>query len=121
MRRFELYRYRDPCGVSGTGVVAIGLEFPPDHEGHQWIALKWLGLHPALTLWPSLYDLLKVHGHLGALTFAGWTRTRSKIPRTLRSATPLCRLLRITPTRGERNEQRSDCGAVWCSPPGVRA
>ena len=66
MRRFELYRYRDPSGISGTGVVAIGLEFPPDHEGHQWIALKWLGRHPALTLWPSLYDLLEVHGHLGA-------------------------------------------------------
>jgi hypothetical protein len=66
MRRFELYRYRDPSGVSGTGVVAIGLEFPPDHEGHQWIALKWLGRNPALTLWPSLYDLLEVHGHLGA-------------------------------------------------------
>ena len=66
MRRFELYRFRDPSGVSGTGVVAIGIEFPPDNEGHQWVALKWLGNHPALTFWPSLYDLLEVHGHLGA-------------------------------------------------------
>ncbi|GAA1668163.1 hypothetical protein GCM10009745_08240 [Kribbella yunnanensis] len=66
MRRFELCRYRDPSDVSGTGVVALGVEFPPDHEGHQWVALKWLGIHPAMTFWPSVFDLLEIHGHLGA-------------------------------------------------------
>ncbi|WP_202873713.1 hypothetical protein [Kribbella speibonae] len=66
MRRGELYRYRDPSGVSGTGVVALVVEFPPNDDGHQWVAAKWLGPHPCMTFWPSVGDLLEVHGHLGA-------------------------------------------------------
>ncbi|WP_199238452.1 hypothetical protein [Kribbella steppae] len=52
--------------MSGTGVVALGIEFPPDERGQQWIALKWLGKFPSLVFWPSIADLLEVHGHLGA-------------------------------------------------------
>jgi hypothetical protein len=66
MRRGELYRYRDPSGVSGTGVVALVEEFPPNDDGHQWLAVKWLGEHPAMTFWTSVGDLLHVHGHMGA-------------------------------------------------------
>ena len=40
MRRGELYRFRDPSGVSGTGVVALLVEVPPDDEGRQWVILK---------------------------------------------------------------------------------
>jgi len=66
MRRFELFSKRDPSGGSGTGIVALGVEFPFDDRGNAWVALKWLGGHPGLTLWPSIDDLLEVHGHLGA-------------------------------------------------------
>ncbi|GAA2811926.1 hypothetical protein GCM10010522_32110 [Kribbella solani] len=66
MRRGELYRYRDPSGVSGTGVVALVVEFPPNEDGRQWVAVKWLGPHPCMTFWPSVDDLLEIHGHLGA-------------------------------------------------------
>lgn len=66
MRRGELYRYRDPSGVSGTGVVALVVEFPPNQDGQQWVALKWLGPNPSLTFWQGVGDLLEVHGHLGA-------------------------------------------------------
>ncbi|MER7244628.1 hypothetical protein [Kribbella sp. NPDC000426] len=66
MRRGELYRYRDPSGVSGTGVVALLVEFPPNQDGQQWVAVKWLGRNPSLTFWPGVGDLLEVHGHLGA-------------------------------------------------------
>ncbi|RZT17490.1 hypothetical protein EV649_5036 [Kribbella sp. VKM Ac-2569] len=66
MRRGELYRYRDPSGVSGTGVVALVVEFPPNEDGHQWVAAKWLGPNPCMTFWPGIAHLLEVHGHLGA-------------------------------------------------------
>lgn len=66
MRRGELYRYRDPSGVSGTGVVALLVEFPPDHEGHQWVVAQWLGRNPCISFWPGIGDLLEVHGHAGA-------------------------------------------------------
>src|SRR4051794_16849677 len=66
MRRGELYRYRDPSGVSGTGVVALVVEFPPNDDGHQWVAVKWLGPNPCMTFWPGVGELLEIHGHLGA-------------------------------------------------------
>jgi hypothetical protein len=66
MRRGELYRFRDPASVDGTGVVAFVVEFPPNGDGSQWVAVKWLGKHPSITWWPSLADLEEVYGHLGA-------------------------------------------------------
>lgn len=66
MRRGELYRFRDPSGVSGTGVVALLVEFPPDDEGRQWVVLKWLGKCPSVNFYSNVADLLEVHGHLGA-------------------------------------------------------
>ncbi|MGW6197276.1 hypothetical protein ACWF0M_14130 [Kribbella sp. NPDC055110] len=66
MRRFELFSKRDPSGGVGTGIVAIGVEFPSDEQGTAWVALKWLGANPGIAFWPSVDDLLEVHGHLGA-------------------------------------------------------
>lgn len=66
MRRGELYRYRDPSGVSGTGVVALVVEFPPNEDGQQWLVVKWLGPYPCVTFWPGVGEFLEVHGHLGA-------------------------------------------------------
>src|SRR5689334_15121865 len=43
MRRGELYNYRDPASIRGTGVVALLVEFPPTGDGHQWVAMQWLG------------------------------------------------------------------------------
>lgn len=66
MRRGELYCYRDPSGASGTGVVALIVEFPPNRDGQQCVVASWLGEHPRITVWPGIYDLLAVDGHLGA-------------------------------------------------------
>jgi hypothetical protein len=66
MRRFELVSKRDPSGGIGTGVVALGVEFPFDDRGSAWVALKWLGEYSGLSLWPSIDDLLEKHGHLDA-------------------------------------------------------
>lgn len=60
-RRFELYRHTDVSNVSGTGVVAEGCEFT---DGS--VALRWLGLHPSTAVWPSVAEVLAVHGHQGA-------------------------------------------------------
>ncbi|GAA3144530.1 hypothetical protein JOF29_005721 [Kribbella aluminosa] len=66
MRRFELFSKRDPSGGIGTGIVAIGVEFPIDEQRNAWVVLKWLGEYPGIAFWPSVDDLLEVHGHLGA-------------------------------------------------------
>jgi hypothetical protein len=60
-RTFELVRYRDPSGVSGTGVVAEGCEFS---DGS--VALRWRGDNPATAVWPDVDSVLAVHGHQGA-------------------------------------------------------
>jgi hypothetical protein len=60
-RTFELVRYRDPSGVSGTGVVAEGCVFT---DGS--VALRWRGTNPATAVWPDLESVLAVHGHHGA-------------------------------------------------------
>jgi len=60
-RRFQLWRHRDPSGVSGTGLIA---------EGTQWrdgtVSLRWYGDHPSTVAWPSVADIVAVHGHQGA-------------------------------------------------------
>lgn len=60
-RPFLLFRIRDVSGTSGTGVVAWGTQFP---DGAA--ALRWNGQHPSTAAWPSVNDIVAVHGHQGA-------------------------------------------------------
>lgn len=60
-RTFELVRYHDLSGVSGTGVVAEGCVFT---DGS--VALRWRGNNPATAVWPDVESVLAVHGHQGA-------------------------------------------------------
>jgi hypothetical protein len=61
VRRFQLVRHEDITGVSGTGVVA---------EGVQWsngqVCLCWRGEHSSVAVWPSMEDAMAIHGHDGA-------------------------------------------------------
>jgi hypothetical protein len=59
-RLFELVRHTDVSGVSGTGVVAEGIEY---EDGG--IALRWKGEWPATAVWPNMESLLAIHGHDG--------------------------------------------------------
>lgn len=59
-RLFELVRSKDISGVSGIGVVAEGVEYT---DGS--CAVRWKGAHPSTAVWPSLSDVLAVHGHQG--------------------------------------------------------
>lgn len=60
-RMFELYRHRDISGVSGTGTVAWGTQWP---DGTA--SLRWTGAYPAFANWPDIESMLAVHGHQGA-------------------------------------------------------
>jgi len=61
-RPFLLERHRDVSGVSGTGVVAWGAEFP---DGT--VVLRWLGRTPSTAVHDhGILAVMAVHGHGGA-------------------------------------------------------
>jgi hypothetical protein len=67
MRAFHLIRHVDPTGVSGTGVVAEGVEFT---DGT--CAMKWRTRYASTAIYASADDLMEIHGH-GGNTEIVWT------------------------------------------------
>jgi hypothetical protein len=66
MRRFELHRSSDPTGVSGTGVVAEGVEF-----GDGTAVVRWRSRWPTTVLHQDMASVAAIHGH-GGSTRVGW-------------------------------------------------
>ncbi|MGW7685585.1 hypothetical protein ACWGID_32885 [Kribbella sp. NPDC054772] len=63
-RRFQLHRRVDVSGVSGTGVIAEGVEW-----SDRTVALRWGGKYPTTTVWQDGVEaLLAIHGHSGSTT-----------------------------------------------------
>lgn len=63
-RCFQLVRHVDVSGVSGTGVVAEGIEW-----SDGTVTLRWAGRYPTTTVWQHGIDaVIAVHGHDGAST-----------------------------------------------------
>lgn len=62
MRTFRLERDHDVSGVSGTGVVAEGIEFADGHCAVRWIT----GEHRSTVVWDSVASVEAIHGHNGA-------------------------------------------------------
>ena len=61
MKVFHLFRHEDISGVSGTGVVAEGVQFT---DGK--VAIRWLsGDHHSTVFWDDLESVLAIHGHDG--------------------------------------------------------
>ena len=62
MRRFELHRIEDVTGISGTGVVAEGVEFT---DGV--VVLRWTTEWPTSVVWHDrgMASVEHVHGHNG--------------------------------------------------------
>jgi len=60
--RFYLHRDEDESGVSGTGLVAHGVEFP---DGT--VVLHWCvpGVPSGTTIYTNIHAVRKVHGHNG--------------------------------------------------------
>lgn len=63
-KRFEMQRDRDVSGISGTGVVAEGIEF-----SDGTVVIRWLGDKPSTVVWPSIQAATAVHGHDGSTRF----------------------------------------------------
>jgi hypothetical protein len=61
MKRFHLFRHKDCSGISGVGVVAEGVEFS---DGK--VAMKWIGRISAVTIFESIEDVERIHGHAGS-------------------------------------------------------
>lgn len=62
MRTFNLVRHNDVSGISGTGVVAQGVEF---NDGT--VAMRWIvGEHRSTVLWANIEAVVAIHGHGGA-------------------------------------------------------
>lgn len=60
-RRFKLIRTDDVSGVSGTGVVAIGVKFP-----NGQMVMTWITKAPSsIGIYQSEEELLAIHGHGG--------------------------------------------------------
>jgi hypothetical protein len=60
-RCFELHRSKDITGVSGTGVVADGVQWP---DGT--VTIRWRGEYASLVHWQSIEHVVRIHGHDGA-------------------------------------------------------
>ena len=57
-KRFVLFRREDQSGVSGTGIVAEGVQFSTGR-----CVIVWLGQYPSIAIYDSMEALEKVHGH----------------------------------------------------------
>lgn len=66
MKRFYLLRREDETGVSGTGIVALGVQFP---DGR--CVMRWLTNPSSFGVYDSIEDVEKIHGH-GGRTVVEW-------------------------------------------------
>lgn len=62
MRPFIMIRLEDVTGISGTGVVAEGVEFLNGKVVIQWI----VGDHQSTVVWDNIEDVKAIHGHGGS-------------------------------------------------------
>lgn len=60
MRRFVLNRIEDESGVSGTGIVAEGIQFS---DGR--CVLRWLTQVHSIAIYQNVGEVEVVHGHQG--------------------------------------------------------
>jgi hypothetical protein len=66
-RRFFLKRVIDDSGVSGTGFVAVGFEWPSRKVTIEWV----VGNHISQETHETIEDCMAIHGH-GSHTVVEW-------------------------------------------------
>lgn len=64
VRKFHLNRVRDESGVSGTGIVAVGVVLPSGRAIMEWVSKRTNA--KSLGIYDDMDDLKEVHGHAGA-------------------------------------------------------
>lgn len=65
-RRFVLRRMVDVSGISGTGIVAEGVQFS---DGH--CSIRWMTAKQSNAQYESVQHILDIHGHSGS-TVVEW-------------------------------------------------
>jgi len=60
MRLFYLQRLEDESGVSGTGIVAEGVEW-----SNGRITINWLSKHHSLNIYDNIKEAIEIFGHNG--------------------------------------------------------
>ena len=65
-KAFHLLRKEDATGISGTGIVAVGVQLPTGRA-----VLEWLGSINSITIHQDMEQLAAVHCH-GGLTEVIW-------------------------------------------------
>lgn len=67
MKTFELFRWKDATGISGTGVVAEGVQFA---DGS--CVLRWTAVVRSTVFYDDIESVQKIHGHYGSTEIV-WT------------------------------------------------
>ena len=62
-RRFRLVRKEDVSGVSGTGVIAEGVEWT-----NGMVTVSWLGTYASIETVLNIHTIEAIHGHHGRTT-----------------------------------------------------
>lgn len=65
-RKFILSRSEDECNVSGTGIVAEGVQFSSGR-----CVISWVTATPSVAIYETIGDVEIVHGH-GGKTVIKW-------------------------------------------------
>lgn len=72
MKTFHLQRDEDATGVSGTGLVAEGVEFTDGRVVLRWV----VGDHQSTVVWDSIASVEAIHGHDGRTTVEWHNRSK---------------------------------------------
>lgn len=83
LRRFVLDRKEDETGVSGTGIVAEGVQFTSGR-----CALLWLSIYSSMAFYDCIDDLIAIHGHNGK-TVVRWLDEEVKDVLTIEITKPV--------------------------------
>ena len=67
VRTLRLVREEDMSGVSGTGIVAVGVMFPTGRVVLEWLDTTKTGIR-SLGIYGSIDEVVVIHGHGGATT-----------------------------------------------------
>lgn len=71
MRPFLLIRDEDETGISGTGVVAEGVQF---RDGRVVIRWQTRNAHHSTVVWDDIDSVLAIHGHNGKTRVRWYSR-----------------------------------------------
>lgn len=53
-------RHKDVSGISGAGVVAVGVVFP-----NGQVVFQWTSYRSSIEIYASIDNLIEIHGHSG--------------------------------------------------------